>query len=166
MFAARYVCHKLPAATLRNTLPVASSLLAAVFRVIENLYRCKKKVLGRGLYGKVYLVRDVSTGEEYEEKESQDAQINNDRYRTMRRLTHISNIYLSGTLLGTHLPFPLSFSEHTDSKKRLEQAVKRRRRILIGSHRWGYRVHLWRWTFSCDEVYSKEKYTCLVRGGI
>ena len=63
--------------------------------MIENLYRCKKKVLGSGSYEKVYLVRDASTVKKYAGKEFYDAQINNEEQKIMQLLTHISNLYLS-----------------------------------------------------------------------
>ena len=58
-------------------------------------YRCKKKALGSGSFGKVYLVYDASTGEEYAGKEFHSGQMNYTESDVLACQDHVSNITLS-----------------------------------------------------------------------
>lgn len=66
-------------------------------------YRCKEQELGRGTYGKVYLVYDASTGEEYAGKEFHSDQVNYGEGHILAQQDHVSNIILFHTLLRVHL---------------------------------------------------------------
>lgn len=63
----------------------------------------RERVLGRGSSGTVYLVRDVSTGEEYAGKEFHCGQIDYDEGLVLASQKHVSNIILCHTLVRTHL---------------------------------------------------------------
>lgn len=66
-------------------------------------YRCKEREIGRGTYGKVYLVYDASTGEEYAGKEFHSDQVNYGEGQILAQQDHVSNVILSHTLLRVHL---------------------------------------------------------------
>ena len=66
-------------------------------------YRCVEQELGRGSYGKVYIVYEASTGEEYAGKEFHSDQVNYNEGDILAKQDHVSNVILSHTLIWVYL---------------------------------------------------------------
>lgn len=85
-------------------------------------YRCTKKKLGCGNYGKAYLVYDASTGEEYAGKEFKRGQFDYDEGHILASQNHVSNVTLSHTLIQI---YPHIFQIDTVGKWHMEQTLTR-----------------------------------------